>query len=329
MTRSRFQRYFVEVTNSRCRLLVALVTQTVITQIVLAGFGIGTASAAVKVVKATIQEIDEQDRTIGVTTVEGAEDLLLDVIHKTHIAIGDKEARQNDLQPGQTAMVTYDPELSVVTRIDAVPYEAPKGQIDLFNGNDLDGWKFVISPKYVQPLREGDCWDVNVERHVMVAKGKATTWLATESTFDNFTLNFEWRFLPDSPLSANGSGIVIRAGGFFSNDADPRGIEMDISESKSGDFICYGTPLANSRRKIAGETQQRLDRLSTPELKPIGRWNRTEIRCDQDRIEVKFNGKLVNEATGARVKKGEICFRSQNTAVEFRRIRLTPIADAP
>lgn len=289
--------------------------------------GPGETGAEVKVAKATIQDSDDQDRTISVTIDEGAEVLLLDVIRKTQMTIGDKEARQFDLQSGQRATITYDPELSVVTRIDAAPCEIPQGQINLFNGNDLDGWRFVIPPKYAQPLREHECWDVNVERKLIAARGIGTTWLATESTFDNFTLTFEWRFPVDGILSSNGSGVVIRAGGIFSNDADPRGIEIDISESKTGDFICYGTPLANSKRKIAGETQQRLERLAVAELRPIGKWNRTEIFCDQDRITVTMNGKLVNEATGARVKKGEICFRSQNTAIEFRKIRLTPIGD--
>ena len=288
-----------------------------------------TASAADKTEKVKIREIDDQDWTIDFVTESGGETLQLELIRKTKISIGDREAGRSNLQEGQTAIIAYDPELSVVTRIDAAPYEAPKGQIDLFNGNDLDGWKFVIPPKVWQGLRQRDCWDVNAERKVLIAKGSGSTWLATESTFDNFDLTCEWRFIPDGPLGGNGSGIVIRAAGLYSNEVDPRGIEIEISESKSGDFITYGTPLANSKRKIAGEAQQRLERLSVPEIKPIGKWNRTEIRCDEDKITVKVNGKLANEATGARVKKGEICLRSQHTAVEFRKIRLTPIAASP
>ena len=275
------------------------------------------SSASEQTINGKIKAVDAGKNSITV------DDVVLDVSRKTKITVDGKKATLADINPGQQAIVTYDDSLEAAITI-AIGDE-DKDQVVLFNANDLEGWKFVVAPKFKDQahLTVLECWGVDADRAVLFSNGKGPTWLATEPNYDNFTLSLEWRFPPNTQPSPNGSGIVVRANGVHSFECDPRGIEIDISEANTGDFVCYGTPL-NAKKKAAGETTQSLGRMADPDLKPSGQWNNMEIRCDGEKISVKVNGKSVNEGAGARVKKGEICLRSQNTAIEFRKIKLTP-----
>lgn len=286
------------------------------------GFALGGEAVTVQ---GKIEKIDVTDRRIVISPRGKDEKIELELTRKTTIKRDGKEDVGLDtIKPGDNAKIKYDSELLVAATIE-LGEDASAEEVSLFNGNDFEGWKFVVAPFFKEELTILDCWGVDAEKGVLFAKGKGPTWLASEQTYDNFNLNLEWRFVPNAPLSLNGSGIVIRAAGIHSFNADPRGIEIDIAEKDSGHFLCYGTPLVTATNKATGEGQRRLERFSEPALKRVGEWNTIEIHCDGDRITVKINGKKVNEGTGARVKKGEVCLRSQNSAIEFRNVRLTPI----
>jgi hypothetical protein len=282
-------------------------------------------SAAEKTDKVSIQSVDPKESSLIVIPESGGEELSLEVLKKAIISVGGTAAKLADLEAGQKATITYDPSLSVATKIQATERKKPAGEVELFNGNDLDGWKFVVPPGPKAELDLADTWGVDAERRVLFATGHGSSWLETEDKCDNFSLSLEWRFVPSAKLTGNGSGVVIRASGIHSFKFDPRGVEIDISAKGTGNFICYGTPLASTKGNAAGEKTQNIPALREPELKEFGEWNSMVIRCDGDRIAVDVNGKRVNEGTGVRVKKGEICLRSQNSAIEFRKIRLTPI----
>ena len=61
-------------------------------------------------------------------------------------------------------------------------------------------------------------------------------------------------------------------------------------------------------------------------LKPVGQWNRQEIRAEKNLITVILNGvKIVDQVNVARYKKpskGHICFLGHGSQVEFRNIRV-------
>ena len=275
-----------------------------------------------------VQGVDAAARTITIERQAGGS------VKAMKLDVAPQAEGLDRVTKGSSITVTFDPEAELVTSLRVTEMKAEqkeaigdedKDQVVLFNANDLEGWKFVVAPKFKDQahLTVLDCWGVDADRAVLFSNGKGPTWLATEPNYDNFTLSLEWRFPPNTQPSPNGSGIVVRANGVHSFECDPRGIEIDISEANTGGFVCYGTPL-NAKKKAAGETTQSLGRMADPDLKPSGQWNNMEIRCDGEKISVKVNGKSVNEGAGARVKKGEICLRSQSTAIEFRKIKLTP-----
>jgi hypothetical protein len=62
-----------------------------------------------------------------------------------------------------------------------------------------------------------------------------------------------------------------------------------------------------------------------PVEKPLGEWNRYEITCKGDTIELKVNGVKVNEGSRAERTKGKIALQSEGAPISFRNIKLTPI----
>ena len=65
-------------------------------------------------------------------------------------------------------------------------------------------------------------------------------------------------------------------------------------------------------------------------LKPVGQWNRQEIRAEKNLITVILNGvKIVDQVNVARYKKpskGHICFLGHGSQVEFRNIRIKDLS---
>jgi hypothetical protein len=194
----------------------------------------------------------------------------------------------------------------------------------IFNGKDLQGWKFVAVPGFKQFPPVTTCWTVDAERQVLVASGAAHSWIETARPFGNFELSLEWRFVPGAKVTPNGSGVVIRSAGIHPGQYDPTGIEIDISESMSGAFICYASPLKNANGVAEEGKIKRLDALVAATLQPVGEWNQMVVTASGDKISVTINGQPVNAGTGARFKAGPICLRSQSTAIEFRSVKAVP-----
>jgi serine/threonine protein kinase len=199
----------------------------------------------------------------------------------------------------------------------------------LFNGKDLAGWS-TLNLNYTKN-KSRSVWSTDPARQVLLAEAGDWQELQSDGKFKNFTLKFDWRFTPGAKVGANGSGVVVRSKGLDSTGLDPQGIEIDLRTRNNvnvkktigtGCFITYGTTLTNHQGKADGQKARHLGWLREPMIRPETEWNSCEITCDGERIKVWMNGDLVNEAWGAEVVAGRICLRSQNTAVEFRNIRL-------
>ena len=56
--------------------------------------------------------------------------------------------------------------------------------------------------------------------------------------------------------------------------------------------------------------------------KKLGEWNQYEITCKGDTIKLVINGQLVNEGTGAELKRGKILLQSEGAEIFFRNVEL-------
>lgn len=223
---------------------------------------------------------------------------------------------------GTSSATTTPASTSLPPSVPATPGAPSLDASYVFNGRDLEGWKFVAVPGFKQFPPVTACWSADPQRQVLIASGNAHSWLETTRTYDNFELSLEWRFVPGTKLTPNGSGIIIRSNGIHPAQFDPTGVEIDISEKLTGAFICYASPLKNPNGVAEVSKVKRLDVLAAPQLQPVGEWNRLEVSAVRDRITVQINGKPVNAGEGARITKGAICLRSQNCPIEFRAVRV-------
>jgi hypothetical protein len=205
----------------------------------------------------------------------------------------------------------------------------------LFNGSDLSGWNYV--PNDASRSKTLSSWTVDSKRHSLVCDGKDQNELETNSEYQDFNLTFDWRWLPNSPTSGNGSGVAIRSRGLTAKRLDPRGIEIDLrpeigdavvgtSRRKQllgpGTLIGYETPLTNTNYKVDGFSDRILGVLRKPVLKAAGEWNKCEINCQGKELTVAINGQVVNEVFDIEVTKGRIVLRNQGAGIEFRSIMI-------
>jgi hypothetical protein len=56
-----------------------------------------------------------------------------------------------------------------------------------------------------------------------------------------------------------------------------------------------------------------------------GDWTRLECICDGDRITVRVNGRLANEAYSVYPTHGKILLQSEGSEIFFRRVELWPL----
>ncbi|RME90559.1 MAG: DUF1080 domain-containing protein, partial [Verrucomicrobia bacterium] len=194
--------------------------------------------------------------------------------------------------------------------------------IALFNGKNLDGWHAYLSQHGVS---RDEVW--SVQDGILVCRGRPIGYLYTDRAFQDFRLVVEWRWAPGAKPS--NSGILLRI-----QDPPkplPRCLEAQLQHGNAGD--AYGF----HGMEIDGDPARKIDvqggdftghilgvKKMKPAEKPAGEWNRHEIELKGDRLTIRLNGELVNEATGCTVASGPIGLQSEGGPVQFRKVEITP-----
>ena len=191
--------------------------------------------------------------------------------------------------------------LSIAT--DLCADEAPKndGFVPLFNGVDLKGWV-------------GNTDGYKAADGVLVCQtGKSKGGkIYTAKEYADFIFQFEFKLTP----GAN-NGVGIRAP--LTGNPSKNAFEIQILDDSAKKYAkIRPTQFHGSIYKRAAAKRGH--------LKPVGQWNRQEIRAEKNLITVILNGmKIVDRADVARYKKpskGHICFLGHGSQVEFRNIRI-------
>jgi hypothetical protein len=191
----------------------------------------------------------------------------------------------------------------------------------LFNGKDLSGWVLVNTPPQT--------W--SVEDHMLLCTGKPIGEIRTERMYQNFVMEVEWRHM----VPRGNAGIFVWADDITSKGVPfHRGIEVQVLENAYGQsqhhtthgdiFPIHGakmTPVNGHGGGRAFPTEER--------SKPSPEWNHYRIECNDGKISLAVNGKVVTQGAEANPRKGYICIESEGGVVNYRNMKIKELPDTP
>jgi len=183
--------------------------------------------------------------------------------------------------------------------------------INLFNGRNFDGWYIYLKDADADPQ---DTW--KVQDGEIYCTGKPTGFLRTQEQYSDFKLTFEWRW----PKRPDNSGVLVHM-----SDQEkiwPLCMEAQLMHKRAGDLIGMGCKFNENKAKKDSPISY-TPRMNESNEKEPGVWNRYEIICKGDTMEVSINGQLQNRATGISINKGYIGFQSEGVPIMLRNIKLT------
>ncbi len=188
-----------------------------------------------------------------------------------------------------------------------------KDTINLFNGKDFEGWYMYLKDADADPE---DTW--KVRDGAILCTGKPTGFLRTKKKYSDYKLVFEWRWLQ----KPGNSGVLLH----MSNEEKiwPLCMEAQLMHKRAGDLIGMGCNFNENKAKKGGPISY-TPRMNDSNEKTPGGWNKYEILCKGDTIELKVNGQFQNKATGISIEKGYIGFQSEGVPIMFRNFKLTPL----
>jgi len=190
--------------------------------------------------------------------------------------------------------------------------------VALFNGQTLDGWTTYVQDDSVNPAT---VW--SVQNGVLRCEGKPNGYIRTTGSYSNYILQLEWRW-PDTPAN---SGVLLHATG--EDKIWPQCIEAQLKHLSAGDMVAIQPGSTVTVNGVMHQPEGSIfkivnKRLPTSE-KFEGHWNRYNIVCRGNTIDLYVNGVHQNSAVDAQPSEGAIGLQSEGGPIEFRNIVLTPL----
>ncbi len=198
------------------------------------------------------------------------------------------------------------------------------GEIQLFNGKNLDGWYTVLETKGINNDPEGI---FKVEDGLIHILGKEFGYLCTKKEYENYhlTVEFKWgeKKFPPRENAKRDSGILYHFPADKRDEVWPYCIECQVQEGDCGDFWLVGPSLTANGQRFT----KKFDRIikTKDAEKPWGQWNTMEVIADGSKCTHIVNGVVVNEAVDASSHKGKILLQSEGAEVWYRKVTLKPL----
>jgi len=187
----------------------------------------------------------------------------------------------------------------------------PTEKIELWNGKDFSNW-ITFSPD--TNVDVNSVW--SVQENIIHCSGNPVGYIRTKENYANYKLIVTWRW----PTEPGNSGVLLHA---QSPDLVwPKCIEAQLMSGDAGDFyVINGTDFT----ELIDKNSRRLAKQKSNSEKPIGQWNKYEIICKNNSIELFVNRVFQNKATNCTVQSGTIGFQSEGKPIQFKEIYLEPI----
>lgn len=201
----------------------------------------------------------------------------------------------------------------------AMPLDEP-GFSSLFNGRDFSGMKFFLGPNCV-PAPEG-CGNgspdgiYSVRDGVLVCTGRVHGYWYTEKRYLNFTLRFEYRYVPPPNWSEDDATFSGQSG--YHLFVTEHGIWPKAIEIQGRHYDVLSPIGVGSRIKMTDDVEAR-----RRARRPVGAWNTVEIVSRNGEVRSSLNGVLLSVVSEHPFKvPGHIAFESQGTEIQWRSVRI-------
>lgn len=190
--------------------------------------------------------------------------------------------------------------------------------IQLFNGENLDGWTLFANDPDVNPA---DVFSV-VDGNIRVA-GQPFGFMRTNEKYTDVKLSVEWRWVGQGSNS-----------GIFSLVQDgllcwPNAIECQLKAGSAGDVVLLGGSDVKELDVPEGGERPRFPMVrkeNDSSEKPDGEWNLTEIVITSDGgVDITINGVHQNHVTNKNYTEGYIALQSEGGPLEFRNVSVTKL----
>jgi len=198
----------------------------------------------------------------------------------------------------------------------------------LFNGKDLSGWHVDVPEMDTSRVRN----PFIVRNNMLVSLGTPNGHLITDSSFQDYTLDVEYRFAGEP----GNCGVLVHASTPRAlYQMFPKSLEVQLMHENAGDFWCIvediTVPDMESRRGpkenwgIVEGKERRIINLTDGTENLLGEWNTLKVKCHADTITVWVNSVLVNHGYACTTTKGQIAIQAEGAEVEFRKVELTQL----
>jgi len=221
-------------------------------------------------------------------------------------------------------MTTFHPVASALALVTAVTVAGPsflhaqenaeKGWTELFNGKDLQGWKFHLGKEGTE--NDGT---FTVKDGVLICSGKPSGYMVTPKSYSNYTLQFELAFkrpegLTDDSKFGGNSGCLIHVGEENALGVWPRSIEVQGMNRQLGLILPIPRNLKCTRTFDA--------EASRKARKPVGEFNKVEVEVKGGDMVIKLNGVVVSTVGDCELTEGPIGFQSEGAETHWKNIRI-------
>lgn len=188
----------------------------------------------------------------------------------------------------------------------ALAADKDEGWTPLFNGRDLTGFRvqFKDADKGADPART-----FSVKDGALIVGGKPICYIYTDKSFKDYVLRFDWRF-PEGSSPDSNSGCLVHIQP--PHKVMPRSVEPQGRYKDHGKLFFLSVKGTGKFDTVAHKKA----------LKPMGRWNTTEVTCAADgTVSVKLNGVPISSGK-TELTSGPIGFQCEGSEVHFRKIQI-------
>lgn len=192
--------------------------------------------------------------------------------------------------------------------------ESEKGWTALFNGKDLDGWKFHLGKEGA-----GSDGTFTVEDGVLICNGKPSGYMVTDKSYGSYTLQFEFAFKKpeglknDSEFRGN-SGCLIHVGEKNALGVWPRSVEVQGANRSMGLIL----PIPRDLKCTRTFDKEAMAKV----IKPVGEFNKMEIEVQGGDMVIKLNGTVVSTVSDCELTEGPIGLQSEGAETHWKNIRI-------